>query len=259
MAVEQSALTGGGPARFSERTAWARSLAAPVRDFLSTETGGAIVLLAATVAALAWANSPWPHSYESAWTTKLSISLGGSGIALDLRHWVNEGLMTFFFLVVGLEAKRELDLGQLRERRRIALPVVAALGGMAVPVAIYLAFNAGGPGAHGWGAAMSTDTAFALGVLALVAPGGTRLRVRLLTIAVFDDLVALVVIATVYTSRVSVVPLLVAIGLQGFVLTQCGLRLGSRLSARAPELAERLAGLVLIGLGVALVAERIAA
>ena len=233
MAVEQSALTGGGPARFSERTAWARNLAAPVRDFLSTETGGAIVLLAATVAALAWANSPWPHSYESAWTTKLSISLGGSGIALDLRHWVNEGLMTFFFLVVGLEAKRELDLGQLRERRRIALPVVAALGGMAVPVAIYLAFNAGGPGAHGWGAAMSTDTAFALGVLALVAPGGTRLRVRLLTIAVFDDLVALVVIATVYTSRVSVVPLLVAIGLFAVLLALRYVPSGWRMQAAA--------------------------
>ena len=115
--------------------------------------------------------------------------------------------MTFFFLVLGLEAKRELDMGQLRERRRIALPLVAAVGGMALPVLIYLAFNAGGSGADGWGAAMSTDTAFALGVLALVAPGGTRLRVRLLTLAVFDDLMALLVIATVYTDDVSFVPL----------------------------------------------------
>ena len=96
--------------------------------------------------------------------------------------------MTFFFLVLGLEAKRELDMGQLRERRRITIPLVAAVGGMALPVLIFLAFNAGGDGAKGWGAAMSTDTAFALGVLALVAPGGTRLRVRLLTLAVFDDL-----------------------------------------------------------------------
>jgi Na+/H+ antiporter NhaA len=205
--------TDGGHTGFSERTAWARNLAAPLRDFLSTETGGAIALLAATLAALAWANSPWPHSYESVWTTTLSIRLGDTGISLDLRHWVNEGLMTFFFLVVGLEARRELDMGQLRDRRRIAIPLVAALGGMALPVVIYLAFNAGGPGAHGWGAAMSTDTAFALGVLALVAPRGTRLRVRLLTLAVFDDLVALMVIATVYTSHVSVVPLVVAIGL----------------------------------------------
>jgi Na+/H+ antiporter NhaA len=218
MAVEETDVTGGGRARFSERTAWARNLAAPLRDFLSTETGGAVALLAAAVVALVWANSPWPHSYESVWTTKLSIRLGDTGISQDLRHWVNDGLMTFFFLVVGLEAKRELDMGQLRERRRIGIPVVAALGGMALPVAIYLAFNAGGPGADGWGAAMSTDTAFALGVLALVAPRGTRLRVRLLTLAVFDDLVALVVIATAYTSHVSVVPLVVALALFGALL-----------------------------------------
>jgi len=195
---------------FTGRTAWARNLAAPVRDFLSAETGGAMVLLCAAVAALVWANSPWSESYESFWTTKLSIRLGGEGISLDLRHWVNEGLMTFFFLVVGLEAKREIDTGELRERRRLAIPVVAAAGGITVPIAIYLAFNAGGAGADGWGAAMSTDTAFALGVLALVAPGGTRLRVRLLTLAVVDDLVALVVIATVYTESVSWLPLAVA-------------------------------------------------
>ncbi len=195
------------------RTAWARNLATPVRDFLSTETGSAIVLLAAALAALAWANSPWPDSYESFWTTKLSIRLGTEGISLDLRHWLNEGLMTFFFLVVGLEAKRELDLGALRERRRITIPLVAAAGGMALPVLIYLAFNAGGAGADGWGAAMSTDTAFALGVLALVAPGGTRLRVRLLTLVVIDDLVALIVIATVYTEDVSFVPLAIALAL----------------------------------------------
>src|SRR5436309_9121461 len=136
------------------RTAWARNLAAPVRDFLSTETGGAAVLLCAALAALLWANSPWSSSYESVWTTKLSIQLGGSGISQDLRHWVNDGLMTFFFLVVGLEAKREIDTGELRERRRIAIPVIAAAGGMAMPIAIYLAFNAGGSGAHGFGAAM---------------------------------------------------------------------------------------------------------
>ena len=203
---------------FSERTAWARNVAAPVRDFLTTETGGAVVLLWATVAALVWANSPWPDSYESVWTTRLSIQLGNSGIALDLRHWVNEGLMTFFFLVVGLEAKRELAIGQLRDWRSLRVPLVAALGGMALAVAIYLAFNLGHPGERGWGAAMSTDTAFALGVLAIVAPGGTRLRVRLLTLAVVDDLVALVVIATVYTSDISAVPLIVAIALLGVLV-----------------------------------------
>src|SRR6202047_2059851 len=126
---------------YSGRTAWARNLAAPVRDFLSTETGSAVVLLAAAVVALVWANAA-SHSYQSVWSTTLSIRLGGGSISTDLRHWVNEGLMTFFFLVVGLEAKRELDLGELRERRRIAIPVMSALGGMAVPVAIYLAFNA---------------------------------------------------------------------------------------------------------------------
>ena len=201
------------PAPFRGRTAWARNLAAPVRDFLATESGGAVFLLGATVLAMLWANSPWPSSYESVWTTELSIRLGSGGVALDLRQWVNEGLMTFYFLVVGLEAKRELDIGALRERRRLELPLAAALGGMTVPVMIYLAFNAGGPGAHGWGAAMSTDTAFALGVLALVAPRATRLRIRLLTLVVFDDLVALAVIAAVYSERLSLVPLLFAGGL----------------------------------------------
>jgi Na+/H+ antiporter NhaA len=208
------------PAPFRGRTAWARNLAAPVRDFLTTETGGAAVLLGAVIVALAWANSPWSSSYESFWTTTLSIQLGHMEIAEDLRHWVSEGLMTFFFLVIGLEAKRELDMGELRERRRIAIPIVAAAGGALVPILIYLAFNAGGPGAHGWGAAMSTDTAFALGVLALVAPGGTRLRVSLLAFSVVDDLVALLVIATAYTRHISVVPLAVAAVLFGvlFVL-----------------------------------------
>jgi Na+/H+ antiporter NhaA len=196
----------------SGRTAWARNLAAPVRDFLNTESAGAMALLAAVVAALVWANSPWSDSYDSFWSTKLSIRVGTEGISLELRRWVSEGLMTFFFLVVGLEARREFDVGSLRERRRIALSLIAALGGMATPVLIYLAFNAGGAGGHGWGAAMSTDTAFALGVLALVAPRATRLRVRLLSIVVFDDLVALLVIATVYTESVDMVALAVAAG-----------------------------------------------
>jgi Na+/H+ antiporter NhaA len=211
-----SAATAGRPQAtpYTGRTAWARNLAAPVRDFLTTETGSAAVLLAATIAALLWANSPWSHSYESVWTTKLSISLGSADITMDLRHWVNEGLMTFFFLVVGLEAKREIDLGELRERSRIAIPVVAAIGGMVVPIAIYLAFNAGGSGADDWGAAMSTDTAFALGVLSLVVPASaTRLRVFLLTAAVFDDLVALVVIAVAYTDHVDALPLAIAVAL----------------------------------------------
>jgi Na+/H+ antiporter NhaA len=203
---------------FSGRTAWARNVAAPVRDFLGTETGGAVVLLAAAIAAILWANSPWPDSYESVWTTKVSILIGDTGISQDLRHWINEGLMSLFFLVIGLEARREFDLGALRERRRAALPMASALCGAVLPILIYLAFNAGGSGAHGWGAAMSTDTAFALGVLALVAPGGTRLRVRLLTAAVFDDLMALIVIAVAYTDHLSFVPLAVAVALFGVLL-----------------------------------------
>jgi Na+/H+ antiporter NhaA len=209
----------GGEATYTGRTAWARNLATPVRDFLGTETGGASVLLAGTILALLWANSPWSHSYEELWTTKLAINLGSGGISADLRHWVNEGLMTFFFLVVGLEAKREFDLGELRERRRLTVPALAALGGMAVPIAIYLAFNAGGPGAHGWGAAMSTDTAFALGALALLTPrAATRLRVFLLTLAVVDDLFALLVIATAYTTHVSILALAIALVLFGMLL-----------------------------------------
>ena len=211
--MSQAELSAAGPARLSQRSTWARTVMAPVRDFLAAETGGAVALLCAALAALVWANSPWHHTYESVWTTRLSIRLGDVGISLDLRTWVNEGLMTFFFLVVGLEAKRERDVGQLRDRRTLGIPLIAALGGMALPIAIYLAFNAGGAGARGWGAAMSTDTAFALGVLALLAPGGTRLRVGMLTLALFDDLVALIVIATVYTKHPRVIPLLVAGGL----------------------------------------------
>jgi Na+/H+ antiporter NhaA len=207
MTVDAQALPSGG------RTAWARNLAAPVRSFLSTETGGAFVMLGAVIAALVWVNIS-PHSYESLWRTRLAITVGGTGIAADLRTWVNEGLMTFFFLVVGLEAKRQLDLGELRERRRLAIPVVAAFGGLAVPILIYLAFNAGGPGRHGWGAAMSTDTAFALAAVALVTPRtATRIRVFLLTLAVVDDLAGLVVITTAYSSHISFVALAIAIAL----------------------------------------------
>jgi Na+/H+ antiporter NhaA len=201
------------------RTAWARSLGTPVREFLGTETGSATVLLGAALAALAWANCPWWHSYETVWTSKLAITLEGSGLSASLRQWVNDGLMTLFFLVAGLEAKRELDMGELRERRRVAVPVIAALGGMAGAITVYLAFNAGGPGAHGWGAAMSTDTAFALGVLALVAPrGATRLRVFLLTLVIVDDLCSLIVIAAVYTEGISLLPLGIAVALFGVLL-----------------------------------------
>jgi len=196
-----------------DRTAWTRNLATPVRDFLGTETGSAVVLVAAVLAALAWANVA-PGAYGELWDTRLSVQVGSHGIDADLRTWVNQGLMTLFFLVVGLEAKRELDLGELRERTRVWIPAVAALGGVAAAVGIYLLINAGGAGAHGWGAAMSTDTALALGVLALAAPtGATRLRVFLLTLVVIDDLAALGIIVLAYTDSIDATALATAIGL----------------------------------------------
>src|SRR4051794_27373090 len=194
------------------RTAWARNLAAPIRSYLHAETGGAIVLAAAAVAALIWANVA-PDNYAEVWHTRFALRLGRHELATDLRDWVNSGLMTLFFLVVGLEAKRELDLGELRERPRIAVPVLAALGGMICAGGIYLLLNAGGDGAAGWGAAVSTDTALALGVLALITRGrAIRLRVFLLTMVVIDDLVALLVIAVIYTEHIDAVALAVALG-----------------------------------------------
>ena len=141
----------------------------PLRGFLWTETGGAAVLLAAAISALVWVNVD-ASSYESLWSKTLSITLGGSGVALDLRGWVNSGLMTFFFFVVGLEARREFDLGELRERRRFALPFAAGLAGMVGRGSDLSAVQRRSIVRTRWGVAMSTDTAFALGLLALVGP-----------------------------------------------------------------------------------------
>jgi Na+/H+ antiporter NhaA len=202
---------------FSGRTTWIRRFQTPLREFLRTEAGGALVLLSAAIAALVWVNVD-ASSYDALWGTTLSVDLGGAGVALDLRHWVNSGLMTFFFFVLGLETRREFDLGELRERRRFALPLLAGIGGMATAIAIYLAFNMGDSSALGWGIAMSTDTAFALGLLALVGRLPDRLRVFILTVVVVDDILALVVIATVYTEQVKVSALLAALGVFGGVL-----------------------------------------
>jgi len=201
------------------QTLSARRLATPLRDFLATENASAIILFAAAVAALVWANSPWSDSYERLWSTDVEVGFGGSRLSLDLREWVNDGLMALFFFVVGLEIRREFDMGELRERRRIATPVAAAIGGMTVPALIYLAFNLGEPAARGWGVPIGTDTAFALGVLTLV--GGAfagRLRPFLLTLAIVDDIIALLVIALVYTSDLSIRALVVAVLLFGVVL-----------------------------------------
>jgi Na+/H+ antiporter NhaA len=210
---------------FSGRTAWARNLQTPLRLFLRTETGSAAVLLAMAVAALIWVNLD-ASSYDAVWHAQLSVRLSGGGVSLDLRGWVNSGLMTFFFFVFGLEARREFDMG---ERRRLALPVLAGLGGLVLPVAIYLAINAGRPAAHGWGAAMSTDSAFALGMLALTGPRfPDRVRAFLLSVAVVDDLVSLVVIGTAYTRALALAPLAAALGIFAvmLVLRRAGIRYG---------------------------------
>jgi Na+/H+ antiporter NhaA len=193
------------------RTVWTSKVGTPLRQFLRTEAGSAGVLLTAIVVAMVWANVA-DGSYENFWNTHLSVRLGDAAIDLSLRQWVNSGLMTLFFLVVGLEARREFDLGDLRDRRRFVLPAAAGVVGMALPVAIFLAVNRGGPGAVGWGVAMSTDTALALGLLALV---GRRVpdqaRLFLVTVSVVDDLVALVVIAVAYTDRIETMPLVLAV------------------------------------------------
>jgi len=191
-------------------TIWTSRGKTPLRQFLRTETGSATVLASALLVALIWSNVA-TGSYEQFWSTQLTAGLSGRAITLNLREFVNSGLMALFFLVVGLEARREWDVGELRVRSRVTLPFFAGLGGMVVPIVIYLAFNAGKPTAHGWGAAMSSDTAFALGALALAGGSGLpdRVRTYLLTFSVVDDLLGLAVIAVFYSSHVRWVPLLI--------------------------------------------------
>jgi len=190
----------------------------PLRTFLRTETGSAAILAGATVLALIWANMSI-SGYDRFWATRLAVFVGGSGVTVDLREFVNSGLMALFFLVVGLEARREFDVGELRIRSRLTLPLLVGLTGMAVPVVIFLIANAGRPAIHGWGMAMSTDTAFALGALALVGRSlPDRVRTYLLTFSVVDDLAGLVVIAVAYSGRIEVAPLAWGFGFIGVVL-----------------------------------------
>jgi Na+/H+ antiporter NhaA len=187
---------------------------AALRGFIATESGGAVVLLVATLTALVWANSAWAASYTALWALDLSIELGPIGLSQDLGHWVNDGLMTLFFLLIGLEIRREFDMGDLRERRRVAVPVIAGIGGMAIPVLLFLALNSDPEASRGWAMVMATDTAFALGVLALAGRHAPlRLRVFLLTLMVVDDVGAIGVIAIVYSTDVVPVALVVAAGL----------------------------------------------
>jgi len=174
------------------------------QEFFRMEAAGGIVLLAAAAAALVWANSPWSESYHHLWTATVTVGFGDVAMAKPLEMWVNDGLMAIFFFVVGLEIKRQVLVGELASPRRAALPVVAAIGGMLVPAAIYLAFNLGGPGGRGWAIPTATDIAFAIGVLALV---GDRvplsLKVFLTALAIADDLGAVLMIALFYTADIS--------------------------------------------------------
>ncbi|MCD4524102.1 Na+/H+ antiporter NhaA [Nocardioides sp. cx-173] len=188
-----------------------RQVAHPLRAFIRTESGSAGILVVAALVALVWANSPWSGSYEALWHKTVSVAFGSSGISMDLHHWVNDGLMVVFFFVIGLEVRRELSLGELTDRRRVTVPLVAGVIGMLVPAALFLALNPSGEAARGWGIVIGTDTAFLLGVLALVGPAvSTQLRIFLLTLTVIDDIVAVSVIGLVYSDSLDTVPLTVA-------------------------------------------------
>jgi NhaA family Na+:H+ antiporter len=196
-----------------------RMVVRPLQRVLHTESASGIVLLMAAVMALIWANSPWAHVYNAIWETPLTVRVGGFELSEDLRHWVNDLLMALFFFVVGLEVKREIVHGDLRDLRTALLPIAGALGGMVVPAALYLTLNPSGPAARGWGIPIATDIAFAVGILALLGHrAAAGLRVFLLTLAIVDDIGAILVIAVFYTSYLSLAWLLVAAATVGAVI-----------------------------------------
>jgi Na+:H+ antiporter, NhaA family len=203
----ETSLTAASQARF---LAHPRSM---LDRFVHNETSGSILLFAATVAALVWANSPWGASYFALW--KLPLQLGRRPLlSMDLHHWIDDGLMVLFFLVVGLEIKREIVKGELSSIRQAALPIIAALGGMILPALLYFAINRSGVGAPGWGIPMATDIGFAMGVLALLGKRiPSSLRVFMLALAIVDDVGAILVIAFFYTPTISLPALAAAGGL----------------------------------------------
>jgi NhaA family Na+:H+ antiporter len=202
----------------------------PVLEFIHIEAAGGIVLLVAAVVALIWANAPFGESYDTFWHTHFELSFGPIHLDESLQHLVNDGLMAIFFFVVGLEIKRELVAGDLRDPKAAALPAVAALGGMIVPALLYFSFNGGGEAAQGWGIPMATDIAFSVGVVSLL---GTRVPVGaklfLLALAIVDDIGAIAVIAVFYTAELSLGYLAAAIG--GLVLVATANRVGIRAMA----------------------------
>jgi len=190
-----------------------------VRAFLAEETGSAVALLVATVLALVWANSPWWPSYLEFWSTPLAVEVGGRSVEMSLHRLVNDGAMALFFLVLGLEINRELTSGALRDRRTVMVPALGAIGGVVLPIAIYLFVNHGTAAVHGWGIVMSTDTAFVLGVLALFGPRcPDQLRLFLLTLAVVDDIAAITLMALFYTDEPRFLPMVAAVLLVAVLL-----------------------------------------
>jgi NhaA family Na+:H+ antiporter len=206
-----------------------QSVTAAARHYLHTEAGGAVLLLVATIFALVWANSPWSGSYERFWETPLSLQLGDAVLSESLRHWVNDLLMALFFLLVGLEIAREMSIGEYRDRRAVVAPALAAVGGLVVPAALFFTVvGTSGQAARGWGIAISTDTAFALGVLALVGPRcPNRLRIFLLALAIVDDIAAIGVIAVFYTDELQLLPLALSVVLLGAVAAMRRLGVGN--------------------------------
>jgi Na+/H+ antiporter NhaA len=184
-----------------------------VRHFVTTEAASAGLLLAAAVVALVWANSPLSDEYESLWATDVAIQIGDAALEMDLRHWITDGLMFLFFMVIGLEVRRELTMGEAMERGAVRVPLMAAAGGMIVPAALYLWLAPSGDALDGWGVVIATDTAFMLGALALVGPAGgsTPLRVFLLTLSIFDDIAAVSVIAVFYSEGIDLTALAIAV------------------------------------------------
>jgi NhaA family Na+:H+ antiporter len=206
-----AALHGAPPGAWRPARELARLALKPVERFLAIEASSGLVLLAAAVVALVWANSPWRDTYTALWHVPIGIRIGPLGFERDLHFWINDGVMTIFFFVVGLEIRREIRHGELSDLRRAALPLAAALGGMLTPACIFFAINQSHASAHGWGIPMATDIAFAVGVLTLL---GNRvpppMRILLLALAVIDDVGAILVIALFYSSGVAVYGLVIA-------------------------------------------------
>lgn len=209
----------------------------PAERFIYSETISGALLLVCAIIALAWANSPWSQSYFGLRDTPISIQIGTFSVALDLQHWINDGLMAIFFFVVALEIKRELIFGDLSDIRKAALPLAAAVGGMIVPAGLYMALNFGGYGAAGWGIPMATDIAFAVAILALL--GGrvpSQLRIFLLTFAIADDVGSILVIAIYYTAHFSMSAMGLAIAILGLILAMRWLGFRSSLAYVLPAI-----------------------